>query len=160
LILVQPTVSALDLVQFRSQRLEFAAARSGPLIVILARVGELLPWQTIPYAWPLTAESHSMRYLVAGSWPAGKSSGLRVQLVDAGQQRVVGCRNLRCDAEFSGFLHEAIRAQAHRPFDPHQYVQAIAATVMDRTPVPEQFGGEALRAVVTERDSHSTAWKA
>jgi hypothetical protein len=150
LIVVMATVSEVDRQRFRSARIEFSAARSGALILILARVGELLPWHRIPYAWPLTPESQRMRYFVAGSWPADRSAALQLTLVDSGLRRVVGRRNLVCDSQFSGFLHEAIRFQAQCPFDAHEYVRAVAECALAPVLVPEHLGGNARRAVLTD----------
>ena len=152
-ILVRESVSELDRMRFRAARIEFAACQSGPLILVFVSVDGLVPWNAIPYAWPLTFEAERRRYFVAGPWPAGHLAALQLMLVDSSQRCVVARRSLACDAEFSAFLHASIRSQAQRPFNAHDYVRAVAECAL----VPAQLVPGVARAVLTEGEP-TLAW--
>src|SRR5262249_1755884 len=58
------------------QPLELRMVVERPLLVVLLRLGNLIPWCHIPYAWPLSYDAKQTRNLVQAPWRDGEFARL------------------------------------------------------------------------------------
>lgn len=100
--------------ELRKGTVQFALLTEGDLIVLCIRFGSM-PWSDAVYSIHLVPPDE------AGLPDPGDEGGekralLTVIGVDRGSRNVLALRAVTFSAEFTAALHEAIRAQASRPF--------------------------------------------
>lgn len=119
-------------------RSEVRAVRKGPMEVALVVVEEVIlllyrikgaaQWSDAPYTWHRVPEDQR------GELPMrpeeisdGEGAALQVILVQANGGQVKALRLVGLGTEFSRKLHQAIRDQARREWDPRQYDERLAS---------------------------------
>lgn len=107
-------------------RLEISLVVESPLVVLLHRLVDVVPWTHTPYAWPVSTTREHTRTVVEAPWQENRCSEFRLVVRDGGTGRVAARRQCLLDANFSRALHTAIRQQAINLFDGTDYVRAIA----------------------------------
>jgi hypothetical protein len=117
--------------RFRSSVMELAIIVETPLVVLGFRFGEAGDWETVPYAWPLSAGRRG-RYVPPAQVKPGTRALLWATLVDARTGVIRAQRGVALEPEFTLALNAAIRAQVRTPFNGGSYVQAIAKLHADQ----------------------------
>jgi hypothetical protein len=129
LILSQPRVDpALEKAVGRGP-VEFALVVEAPLIVLIYRFGNVVPWGNAPFAWHLQPEESRI-------FPPGDKSGARtllgITLVGSDDGVIYAQRSVTLSPMFTRELHHAIREQAMTPFDAEAYVRAVGIVYLHR----------------------------
>lgn len=93
------------------------------LIVLVFKFGAI-PWSDAPYSWHMVPERE--RHLPPELRP-GERETLTVFLIDADTGILLAIRQVSFSPEFTRALHQAIRAQAGRPFDQVIYDRQLRA---------------------------------
>jgi hypothetical protein len=103
---------------------EFALIVRPPVIVLAYRFGETIPWEDTAYCWHLQPE---FRRVIPGAIVVAEiRSLLWITLVGAEDGIIHAQRGMTLSPSFTRALHDAIRAQAMSPFDPHECTAAIS----------------------------------
>lgn len=109
---------------FRKGRAKFALLEEGPVLFLLHRFGEALPWSDAPYSIHLVPEER--RQLPPALLGPHSRALLTAMLVDRSTGVIRGMRALSWSPGFTRVMHAAIRRQATLDFDPDEYDEAIA----------------------------------
>jgi hypothetical protein len=104
---------------------EFALIVRPPVLLLAYRFGETIPWEDTPYSWHLQPEFR--RVIPASIVAPGIRSLLWITLVGAEDGLIHAQRGMTLSPPFTRALHDAIRAQAMSPFDPHECTAAISS---------------------------------
>jgi hypothetical protein len=103
---------------------EFALIVEQPVVVLAYRFGDSIPWEDAPYSWHLQPE---FRRVVPAAVVAPEARALLwITLVGAEDGIIHAQRGMTLSPPFTRALHDAIRAQAMRPFDPCDCTSAIS----------------------------------
>jgi hypothetical protein len=103
---------------------EFALIIRPPVLVLAFRFGEATRWEEVPYSWHLQPE---FRRLVPAAAVSPEARALLwINLVGADDGIIHAQRGMTLSPPFTRALHDAIRAQAMRPFDPCACTEAVA----------------------------------
>ncbi len=103
---------------------EFALIVEQPVLVLAYRFGEAIRWEDTPYSWHLQPESR--RVVPAAAVAPEARALLWITLVGSDDGIIHAQRGMTLSPPFTRALHDAIRAQAFRPFDPCACTAAIA----------------------------------
>jgi hypothetical protein len=95
---------------------EFALIVQVPVIVLAYRFGSAIPWNDVSYTWHLQPERR--RVIPEVDHSPEQRALLWISLVGAGDGMVYAQRGMTLSPNFTRSLHEAIRVQALRAFDP------------------------------------------
>lgn len=142
LTLFRPGVTEPMREAVRREAADFALVLESPLAVLAYRFGTALPWEAVPYAWPLTAGEVRSRYLPPARVEPGTRALLWVSLVDSETGLIEAQRGIALAPEFTLALNRAIRQQARLPFDGDAYVRAVASLHHD-LPDPARLASRA-----------------
>jgi hypothetical protein len=109
---------------------EFALIVEPPVLVLAFHFGEAMRWEEAPYSWHLQPEFR--RVVPAAAVVPGARALLWITLVGADDGIIHAQRGMTLSPPFTQALHDAIRAQALRPFDPRACTDAIADLFVTR----------------------------
>ena len=121
--------------------LELALVLDGPAIVLLWRGDGWPTWSDAPYSWHALPADRQVR---PGVDRGDIEAPLDMILVDARDGRIVAMRRAWLPSHFGRGLHQAIRDQAARPWDPPAYDRALQALTRD---APDLLAGAGRGAV-------------
>ena len=130
-------------------RLNFSLDVEPPLIVLGYQFGENRPWESVPYAWPLSDGSRPSRVLPPARVVPGTRALLWISLVSVEDGVIHAQRGIPLAPDFTGLLNGLIRAQAKLPLDGDAYVQAIAR-VFDSREHPRMFEEPSIASTTTD----------
>ena len=102
---------------------EFGLLVRQPVIWLLFRFGNGVPWSDSPYTIHLVADPDQRKL---PQDPHGKRAFLTTILVDAGTGITRAIRATTLSPDFSGMLYTAIRGQYAAKFDQEAYAAAVA----------------------------------
>jgi hypothetical protein len=103
---------------------EFALIVEQPIIVLAYRFGDAIAWEDAPYSWHLQPE---FRRVVPAAVVAPEARALIwITLVGADDGIIHAQRGMTLSPPFTRALHEAIRTQAMKPFNPCDCTAAIS----------------------------------
>ncbi len=109
---------------------EFGLIVRQPVIVLAYRFGDAIPWEDTPYSWHLQPE---FRRLIPAAVGAPEARALLwITLVGAEDGIIHAQRGMTLSPPFTRALHDAIRTQAMRPFDPCACTSAISNLYLTR----------------------------
>lgn len=134
LVLCLAELTETEVTAVREGEAEFALLVSGDVIFLFYRFGGAIDWSDAPYSWHLVPPGQRELPLPPTS-DEGRAPLLAV-LVDADRNLVRALRALTLSPEFTRALHEAIRAQAARPWSADRY-DAELRRAYDRWPTSE-----------------------
>lgn len=116
------SASEIDDIRFAPVELAINTQASKDVIFFLYRFGSA-PWSDAPYTWHMvTKDEQTMPATLAD----GEGQLLSVTLVEATNGIIRALRVVSMSPHFSRKLHDAIRAQAARPFDQATYDAELA----------------------------------
>jgi len=138
LTLFRPKITQDLIEDIRRGPAEFALVVEKPIFILSFRLGESAEWGDAPYCWHLQPES---RKLIPSFEPEYKDlrSLLWVTLVGSEDGIIHAQRGFTLSPEFTGSLHEAIRSQAMRSFDPLQCAITVGSIFNDRSSVEDRL---------------------
>jgi hypothetical protein len=112
----------------RCGQAEFALIVEPPVIVLAYRFGESIPWSDVSYCWHL--QSEEMRIVPPLEQSPEARALLWITLVGAEDGVVHAQRGMTLSPDFTRALHEAIRGQAMKAFDPEECTWAISSVFL------------------------------
>lgn len=123
---------------------EFGLTVDGPVLHLSHRFGVDGEWGDVPYVWHL--QHPDQRAAPAAASP-GYRALLWVSLVGADDGLIHAQRGVALEPEFTRSLHEAIRSQAHAPFDPLDCVLAYSEVLRERPDARRRLETASARAM-------------
>ena len=124
---------------------EFALIVEPQVIVLAYRFGERIPWQDIPYSWHLQPAERQVIPPVVPS-PEARSL-LWITMVGARDGIIHAQRGMTLSPSFTRTLHNAIRDQAARAFDPEECTGAISSIYLDYPHTVDRLSIAAVRTI-------------
>jgi hypothetical protein len=116
---------------------EFALIVEQPVIVLAYRFGDAIPWDDTPYSWHLQPE---FRRVVPAAVVAPEARVLLwITLVGADDGIIHAQRGMTLSPPFTRALHDAIRTQAVRPFDPCECTSAVSNLYLTRPDMSDRL---------------------
>jgi hypothetical protein len=112
--------SSLEISSIQSGEVQFGLYINGPVIFLLHQFGEMA-WNDASYSWWLVSEEFRQVPTVGDKLHAL----LKVVMVDTETGLIKALRALTFSAEFTEYLHEAIRHQSEKPWSPTEHERAI-----------------------------------
>jgi hypothetical protein len=104
---------------------EFALIVEPQVIVLAYRFGERIPWQDIPYSWHLQPAE---RQVIPSVVPSPETRSLLWITLAGAQDGIIHAqRGMTLSPSFTRTLHQAIRDQAARAFDPEECTLALSS---------------------------------
>lgn len=143
LTLFEPRITPGLVDDVRSGPTEFALVVDGPVLHFSHRFGADGAWGDVPFVWNL---QHPEQRVVPAKAPPGRRALLWVSLVGAGDGLIHAQRGVTLSPEFTRALHDAIRDQAHAPFDPLECVLAFSEVLREFPDAPRRLERAAARA--------------
>jgi hypothetical protein len=145
LTLFRPRITASLIDDVGKGPAEFALIVEAPVILFAYRFGDSVPWGDTLYCWHLQPESRR----VVPSWEPRCEfrTLLWVTLVGSDDGIIHAQRGLTLSPAFSGSLHDAIRSQAMRTFDPSLCTIAIGSLLAETGSVEQRLHRAAVRTV-------------
>jgi hypothetical protein len=108
---------------------EFALIVELPLIVLMYRFGQSIPWNDVPYSWHL--QPVSCRVVPSVDNSVESRALLCLTLVGADDGIIHAQRGVTLSPRFTHSLQRAIRAQAMMAFNPEDCTSAISKVFLD-----------------------------
>lgn len=144
LTLFRPNISHNLLEEIRTGDSEFSLFVEKSIFVLAFRFGTL-GWGDSPYCWHLQPES---RRVIPPFDPFRKDRSLLwVSLVGCEDGIIHAQRGIIFSPKFTTAIHDAIRAQAMRPFDPRECTFEVGAVYNNRSSIEQRFELATVRAL-------------
>ena len=144
LTLFRPNISSNLVEEIRTSESEFSLFVEKSIFVLAFRFGTL-DWGNTPYCWHLQPES---RRVIPPFDPFRKDRSLLwVSLVGCEDGIVRAQRGIAFSPEFTTAIHDAIRSQAMRPFDPRECTLDVGAVYNNCSSIEQQLEHATVRAV-------------
>lgn len=115
--------SSNEIRAIRSGDTEFALVIDWPVLLLLYRFGDAIPWSDAPYSWHMVPEHQRT---VPAEIATGQSAMLSIILVDADTGIIRVLRAVTLSPHFSRALHEAIAAQSVTRFNQAEFDAKLA----------------------------------
>ncbi|ODT98124.1 MAG: hypothetical protein ABS79_06420 [Planctomycetes bacterium SCN 63-9] len=144
LTLFRPNITRQMIEDVRRGPTEFAIIVEASIIVLAYRFGESIPWEDALYCWHLQPEFR--RVIPSREARHAGRSLLWVTLVGSDDGIIHAQRGLTLSPEFSDSLHDAIRNQAMRAFDPNCCALAVGSVYNARESIEARLDRATARS--------------
>ncbi len=151
LVIVQSALVDSQIETIRQATMELALIVEDPLVVLAYRFGTDVPWESVPYAWPLATAAARNRVLPPARTGVDARALLWITLVDSDTGLIAAQRGIVLEPGFTAALNESIRKQVRTAFDGNAYVSAISRVYINH---PDVTTLVAQRALIRTSSAH------